>query len=260
MTNSTLQVSTAGAVTTIAVHRPDALNALNATVWSELLDAFAAAEADDNVRALLLVSGSPKSFVAGADIKEFTALDGAGARARSQRIMGNYDRLRRLAKPSVAAIEGWCLGGGLEIALACDVRVASRTAKFGYPEIKLGIFPGTGGTVLLAKLIGAAAAREICLLGEIIDAERAYGLGLVGRVVEPDALAATGRALAERLAGFSPVALRECKRVLDAMLEDDMAPHRATELDAYRNAFESEDRKEGVAAFIEKRPPKFTGR
>jgi enoyl-CoA hydratase len=260
MAYRTLKVSTAGAVMTVAVDRPDALNALNNTVWSELLDAFANAQADDTIRALLLVSASPKSFVAGADIKEFTALDGVGARERSARIMGNYDRLRRLAKPSVAAIEGWCLGGGMELALACDVRVASRTARFGYPEIKLGIFPGTGGTVLLAKLIGAAAAREICLLGEIIDAERAYGLGLVGRVVEPDALAATGRALAERLASFSPVALRECKRVLDAVLDDDMAAHRHTELDAYRTAFESEDRQEGVAAFIAKRSPSFTGR
>jgi len=257
---SSLKVSIAGAVMTIAVDRPDALNALNATVWSELLDAFAAANADDTVRALLVTGSTPKAFVAGADIKEFSALDGAGARARSRNIMGNYDRLRRLAKPSVAAIEGWCLGGGLELALACDIRVASTTAKLGYPEIKLGVFPGTGGTVLLQQLIGAAAAREICLLGEIFDAERAYQLGVVGRVVPPEALLPTARALAERLAGFAPVALRECKRVMDAMLDDAMAPHRPTELDAYRAAFESEDRQEGVAAFIEKRPPRFSGR
>ena len=247
------------AVFTIVVNRPAARNAMSVEVWRLLMQALDEAEGDANIRALI-VTGAGGNFVAGADIKEFVALDGPKAEARSRQIAGFYDRVRRSPKPSVAAIDGWCLGAGFELALACDVRIATDRAKLGYPEIKLGIFPGTGGTVLLQKLIGAAAARELSLLGEPISAARAHMLGIVSAVVSAPDLAVAAEAIAAKFAALSPFALAKAKSVLDAMLDDDMTAMREAEYAAYRACFESADRAEGVAAFIEKRKAKFTGR
>jgi len=248
-----------GAVATLRIDRAAARNAMSAQVWSELMTALTAAEADAEIR-VIVVTGAGGNFVAGADIKEFVALDGPAAEARSRQITGHYDRLRRSPKPSVAAIDGWCLGAGLELALACDVRIATDRARLGYPEIKLGIFPGTGGTVLLQKLIGAAAAREIALLGEPMTAERAHVLGIVRAVVSPTALEAAALDVAQKFAALSPFAIAKAKSVLDAMLDADMSAAREAEYSAYRACFESADRVEGVAAFIEKRKPDFKGR
>ena len=182
------------------------------------------------------------------------------AEARSWNGMRLYDSMRRMPQPLVASIQGYALGGGMLMAMACDIRIASTAATFGYPEIRLGIFPGTGGTVLIDRLIGPAAARAICLLGDHFPAERAWQLGLVNRLVEPDQLADETASVAETLAGYGPVAMRELKSVLNASLELDFASAREVEIDAYGRTFNSEDRVEGTTAFVEKRKPRFTGR
>ena len=210
---------------------------------------------------MVVVKGAGgRAFVAGADIKEFNAMTAAEAEAKSWQGMRLYDLMRRLPKPVVASIDGYALGGGMLLAMACDVRVAAETAIFGYPEIRLGIFPGTGGTVLLDRLIGPAAARSICLLGERFPAERAYQLGLVNRLVPASELATATDEVAATLAGYSPVAVRELKAVLNASLERDFEAARVVEVAAYGRCFASDDRKEGVRAFIEKRTPSFAGR
>ncbi|MBM3557692.1 MAG: hypothetical protein FJX47_19305 [Alphaproteobacteria bacterium] len=254
-----VRAATEGPIRILTIDRPKALNALNAQTWEELMAAFDAAAADPAIRAVIL-EGAGGNFVAGADIKEFEALDEEKAEARSRRIAGYYDRIRRLPKPTIAAIDGWCLGGGFELAVACDLRIASNRAKLGMPEVKIGIFPGTAATVLFQALMGPMVARELCLLGEPIDASRAHALGIVSEVVAPEALAAAARAMATKLAALPPVALRECKRVLDGMLDGAMAGPRELEYSAYRRVFGTDDKKEGVAAFIAKRKPNYRGR
>lgn len=256
----TLLIADADRIRTVTINRPDALNALNRKVFEELTGVFEQTADDAEVRVVVLNGAGDRAFVAGADIKEFNAMTPAEAEAKSWQGMRLYDLMRRLPKPVVASIDGYALGGGMLLAMACDVRVAAETATFGYPEIRLGIFPGTGGTVLLDRLIGPAAARSICLLGDRFPAERAYQLGLVNRLVPVDELAAATDEVAATLANYSPVAIRELKSVLNASLERDFEAARVAEVEAYGRCFASEDRKEGVRAFIEKRAPLFAGR
>lgn len=256
----TLLIADADRVRTVTINRPKALNALNRKVFEELAEVFERTAADVGVRVVVIKGAGGRAFVAGADIKEFNAMTPAEAEARSWQGMRLYDQMRRLPKPVVASIDGYALGGGMLLAMACDVRVAAETATFGYPEIRLGIFPGTGGTVLLDRLIGPAAARGICLLGDRFSAERAYQLGLVSRLAPADELATVTDDVAAVLAGYSPVAIRELKSVLNASLERDFEAARVAEVAAYGRCFASDDRKEGVRAFIEKRTPTFVGR
>ncbi|MDF3074746.1 MAG: hypothetical protein K0S54_2413 [Alphaproteobacteria bacterium] len=249
-----------GPVGTITINRPDALNALNSTVFAELYELFDRIAQDQALRVVVLKGAGEKSFVAGADIREMADMSRTQAEARSWNGMRLYDRMRRLPQPLIASIQGYALGGGMLIALACDIRIASTAASFGYPEIKLGIFPGTGGTVLLDRLLGAAAARAICILGERLSAERAWQLGIVSKLVSPGELAAATQEAAATIAGYSPVALRELKRALNASLELDFAAAREIEIEAYGAAFDSQDRQEGMNAFLEKRPPRFIGK
>lgn len=260
MNYQTLLYDADGHVGTITINRPDALNALNTTVFAELSDLLSVIAADPVVRAIVLKGAGEKSFVAGADIKEMTGMSRKQAEARSWTGMRLYDQMRRMPQPLVASIQGYALGGGMLIAMACDIRVASTRATFGYPEIRLGIFPGTGGTILIDRLIGPAAARAICLLGDHFPAERAYQLGLVNRLVEPGDLQAETASVATTLAGYSPVAMRELKNALNASLELDFSAAREAEIEAYGRAFDSEDRVEGTTAFVEKRKPDFRGR
>ncbi len=260
MRYETLLVETEGAIRTVTINRPEVLNALSETVMGELhevMDETAQAEA---VRVVVLKGAGEKSFVAGADLKQMTETSRTETETRSWNGMRLYDKMRRLPQPLVASIQGYALGGGMLIAVACDIRVASTRATFGYPEIKRGLFPGTGGTVLVDRLLGAAAARAICLLGETLSAERAYQLGIVNRLVEPEELAAATADVASTLASYSPVALREVKHVLNASLERDFEAARAEEIAAFGRCYASEDRREGVAAFVEKRAPVFRGR
>jgi enoyl-CoA hydratase len=256
----TILFSSDGPIGTVTINRPDALNALNSTVFAELSELFDRIAQDAAIRVVVLKGAGDKAFVAGADIREMAGMSRNQAEARSWNGMRLYDRMRRLPQPIIASIQGYALGGGMLIALACEIRIASTAASFGYPEIKLGIFPGTGGTVLIDRLLGAAAARAICILGERLTAERAYQLGIVSKLVQPEELAAATQAAAATVAGYSPVALRELKRALNASLELDFASAREVEIDAYGAAFDSADRQEGMDAFLEKRVPRFTGK
>jgi len=257
----TLLVETESAVRTITINRPESLNALSTTVFAELGRALDQAATElPAVRVIVLKGAGEKAFVAGADVKEMTEMSQAQAEARTWNGMRLYDKMRRQPQPLVASIQGYALGGGMLLAIACDVRVASTRATFGYPEIRLGIIPGTGGTILLDRLVGPAASRAICLLGEHFPAERAYQLGIVNKLVPPEELASETRRVAATLAGYSPVALKELKHALNASLERDFEGARAEEIAAYGRVFASEDRREGTRAFVEKRKPVFKGR
>lgn len=260
MAYPTLDVSIADGIATVTVNRPAVLNALSSQVFADLHAVTARLRDDMSVRVVVITGAGDKAFVAGADIKEFEGLDPARAIARSTDGMRVYDNLRRLPQPVVAAINGYALGGGMLLAMACDIRIAADSAEFGYPEIRLGVFPATGGTVLLNRLIGPAAARAICLLGERFSAQRAYELGLVTKVVPKSALAAEVRRVCDVLSGYSPVALRELKAVLNASLEDGFDAAREIETRAYAELFRHGDVKEGARAFLEKRPPRFAAR
>lgn len=260
MTYATLDVSIADGVATIVVSRPEVLNALSSQVFADLHEATARLRDDPAVRVVVITGAGDRAFVAGADIKEFEGLDANRATTRTADGMRVYDNLRRLPQPVVAAINGYALGGGMLLAMACDIRIAADTAEFGYPEIRLGVFPATGGTVLLNRLIGPAAARAICLLGERFPAGRAYELGLVTKVVPKAGLSAEVRRVCDLLKGYSPVALRELKAVLNASLEDGFDAARDVETRAYAELFRHGDVKEGARAFLEKRPPRFAAR
>jgi enoyl-CoA hydratase len=257
---ATLDVSIADGIATVAINRPQVLNALSAQVFADLHEVTTRLRDDPAVRVVVITGRGDKAFVAGADIKEFEALDASRAIARTTDGMRVYDNLRHLPQPVVAAINGYALGGGMLLAMACDIRIAADTAEFGYPEIRLGIFPATGGTVLLDRLIGPAAARAICLLGERFSAQRAYELGLVTKVVPKAELATEVRRVCEVLAGYSPVALKGLKGVLNASLEDGFEAARDAETRAYAELFRHGDVREGARAFIEKRPPRFSDR
>ena len=255
-----LEITHRGAVRTILVNRPDKLNALNRDTLNELTLAFAQAAQDDAVRVVVLAGAGDKAFVAGADIAEMHGYTPVQAQAFSragQHLMGSIERL---GKPVIARIQGYALGGGMELALACHLRVASEKAKFGQPEINLGLIPGFGGTQRLLRLAGRGAALELCLTGAPIAAQRAYELGIVNRVVAPEALDEAVNALAEQLAAAAPLA---AAGILDAVLLGGECPidqGLTFETQAFALAFASEDMRKGTTAFLEKRKPTFSGR
>jgi enoyl-CoA hydratase len=260
MTFQNLLVEDLDGVRRITLNRPDKLNALDRRTIDELHDAFAAAADADAVRAVLLTGAGPKAFVAGADIAEMSGMTPLQARDFSRRGQALMTRIERLGKPVVAAINGFALGGGLELAMACHLRVAADTAKLGQPEVNLGLIPGFGGTQRLLRLVGRGAALELCLLGKNIDAARAHQLGLVTRVVAAAELDAEAMAMARQLAGAAPQALRG---VLDAIAFGGEAPldvGHDYETQAFAIAFSTDDMKEGTSAFLARRAPQFTGR
>ena len=255
-----LQISHRDAVHTITVNRPDKLNALNRETLNELTLAFAQAAQDDSVRVVILAGAGEKAFVAGADIAEMHGYTPAQAQLFSragQRLMSSIERL---GKPVIARIQGFALGGGMELAMACHLRVASEKARFGQPEINLGLIPGFGGTQRLLRLAGRGAALELCLTGTPIDAQRAYALGIVNRVVAAEALDETVNALAEQLAAAAPLA---AAGILDAVLQGgETALDQGLEFEtqAFALAFATEDMQEGTAAFLAKRKAQFKGK
>lgn len=249
-----------GAVATVTVNRPAVLNALDAETVAALAAVFTDLRQDDAVRSVVLTGAGDRAFIAGADIGELARLTPQTARGLADAGHRLCDLLERLGKPVVAAVNGYALGGGCEIAMACTCRVAAKTAKLGLPEITLGIIPGYGGTQRLPRLVGRGRALEMMLTGEPVSAEEAWRIGLVNRVVEPEALASEALALATTFAERAPEAVR---RILDAVhhgLGLSMADATAFEAAAFGLVWATDDAREGTAAFVEKRKARFTGR
>ncbi len=246
-----------GRVLLLTINRPEALNALNAEVIAALIEHVGTAAQDPLVRAIGLRGAGGRAFVAGADIKAMPGRDAAAGEQLSLSAHRLHTALRQCRKPVVAGIQGYALGGGLELALACDIRIGDTKAKLGLPEVTLGILPGGGGTVRLSRAIGPAAARAMVMTGEPIDASRAFALGLLTEVHEPDAFEAAFMARLDKLAGMSGHALAQIKSLLDMVQECDLATAEAAEAKALGLCFAHEDAQEGMRAFIEKRPPDF---
>jgi enoyl-CoA hydratase len=259
MSNDTLRIDRDGAVAILTIDRPEKRNALNGQVRAELIGALDRLRDDDAVRVLVVTGAGEKAFVAGADIGEFaerTPLD-QRATMTGRRV---FDEIAAYPKPVIAMINGFCLGGGCELALACDVRVAADTAKLGQPEINLGIIPGGGGTQRLPRVVGTGQAMRLVLSGELIDAAEALRIGLVD-VVHPAAeLREKTLDFARGMAARSPVALRMAKSAVRAAAEMPLSAGLAYETELFVTCFASDDKREGVAAFLEKRPAAFTGR
>lgn len=259
MTAPLLLIETTDAVRTIRVNRPDKLNALNASTLDALDAAFSEASDDDRVRVVVLTGSGPKAFVAGADIAEMNALTPVQGRDFSLRGTRMMRRVERMPKPVIAMLNGFALGGGLELAMCCHLRIAADTAKVGQPEINLGLIPGFGGTQRLLRLCGRAATLELCLTGSAITAERALQLGIVNRVVPAADLEAETMKLAAQLASSAPLALRGMLDCVNVGGECGLEQGLEYESAQFGLVFSTSDMREGTAAFLEKRKPEFDG-
>jgi enoyl-CoA hydratase/carnithine racemase len=248
----------ADGIGTIRLDRPP-MNALNAQVQEELRAAAGAATADAEVKAVI-VYGGQKVFAAGADIKEMAGMSYADMAVRAAALSSAFDAIARIPKPVVAAITGYALGGGCELALACDWRVVAQDAKLGQPEIKLGVIPGAGGTQRLARLVGPAKAKDIVFTGRMVDADEALRIGLADKVVPAEEVYEAAVALVRPYVDGPSMALRAAKLAIDGGLELDLASALAWESQLFAGLFATEDRREGMAAFVAKRKPDFTGR
>jgi enoyl-CoA hydratase len=248
-----------GRVAILTVNRPDKLNALNDQVRDDLLAALEAVEKDAGIGAVVITGAGEKSFIAGADIGEFagrTPFDQRHA-MRSPRI---FDVMASFPKPVIAMINGFCLGGGCELAMSCDIRVASDKARFGQPEIKLGLIPGGGGTQRLPRLVGAGHAMRLILSGDMIAADEAARIGLVEMVVPHEELRTKTMELAQKIAAFSPLTVKVAKEAVRASERLSIEEGISYERDLFCLCFSTQDKQEGVAAFLEKRPANWTGR
>ena len=258
MTNYELILArTDGRVGIVQINRPDALNALNAQVLREITDALHAFDGDENIGCIIL-TGNDKAFAAGADIKamaEATVVD-----MLNSPMMQYWEAIRDAQKPLIAAVSGWCLGGGCELAMICDTIVAAETAKFGQPELNLAIIPGAGGTQRLTRAVGKAVAMDMVLSGRRLSAEEALNFGLVSRVVPAEELMTTALELATAIANKSPIAVRMAKEAVNAAFETTLAEGIHLERRLFNLLFATEDQKEGMAAFVEKRSPTWRGR
>jgi enoyl-CoA hydratase len=257
--SSTLLFELTDGIARITVNRPDKLNALNAIVFAELGDAVTRIETDTAVRGVIVTGAGAKAFVAGADIAELTEQGATGGRTRA--ILGQqvFRRLERCGKPVIAAVNGFALGGGCELAMACHLRVASELAKFGQPEVKLGIAPGYGGTVRLPRLVGKGRALELLLTGETIDAQEALRIGLVNRVVPAERLLSDTETLLRAILANGPLAVRACLEAVDNGLEMTVDQALLFEASYFGLLSATADMREGTRAFVEKRKPSFKG-
>jgi enoyl-CoA hydratase len=250
-----------GEIAILTVNRPKVLNALNGATVADISAAVDEVAADDEVRVLIVTGAGERAFVAGADISEISQLPSASAAVEmSRRGQEVFFKVERLGKPTIAAINGFALGGGLEIALACDIRIAAEGARLGQPEINLGVIPGYSGTQRLPRVVGRGAAKLIIYTGDMISAQEALRIGLVDKVVAAGELMGTAKALAKQLATKPAVALALAKRSIDLGMEVDLDRGSAIEAMNFGIACSTEDKKEGTAAFLEKRKPVFTGR
>ncbi len=260
MPPANLRLERHGAVATVTLDRPRALNALDAATLRELARAIRDVRRDAEVRALVVGGAGEKAFSAGADIAAMAKMSAADGHAYSRLGHEVLARLEALPIPVVAAVNGVALGGGLELALACDLIVASERARLGQPEINLGLIPGFGGTQRLVRRIGQTRARELIYLGHALSAEEALRVGLVNRVVPPERVAEEAARVAAELAAKPPVALAQAKRATAVAADADLETGCRYEVEAFAVTFASEDRVEGLTAFLEKRPPVWKGR
>jgi enoyl-CoA hydratase len=255
-----IRVERADGRATVTVARPDKLNALNGQTIAELERAFQDLAADDDVRGLIITGEGEKAFVAGADIAELARMgpiDGIGVSRQGQEA---FRLLERMGKPVIAAVNGYALGGGMELALACHLRIASENARFGLPEVKLGIIPGYGGTVRLPRIVGRGRALELILTGEMIPAQRAYEIGLVNRVVPVGEVRAAAEQLLDGILKNGPIALRFALEAVDRSLETGIDEGLGLEAHLFGLLASTEDMREGMRAFLEKREARFQAR
>jgi enoyl-CoA hydratase len=246
-------------VAVITISRPDKLNALNAATVARLDDVVRAVQGDDSIRAVVVTGAGEKAFVAGADIAELSRMGPVEGVHVSRAGQATLRLLERMPKPVIAAVNGFALGGGLELALACHIRIASSRAKFGLPEVKLGIIPGYGGTIRLARLVGRGRALELILTGEMIDAAEAFRIGLVNRVEEPGELLAAAHALARKIVVNGPIAVALALESVDRGMSTTLDDAQLLESSLFGLLASTQDMREGMQAFLEKRTPQFRG-
>jgi enoyl-CoA hydratase len=259
VSNYSIHIETAERIATITVDRPDKLNALNRATLDELATAVDRVRTDPTIGGAI-ITGAGRAFVAGADIAELADLNPFEARALSLRGQAVYRSIEGAPKPFIAAVNGFALGGGCELALACHIRIASEVAKFGQPEVKLGLLPGYGGTQRLARLVGRGVALELLLTGETIGAADAYRLGVVNRVVPPAELLRVARAMLTQILANGPVAVAMCLDAVDRGLSLPLDDGLALEASHFGLLAATSDAREGTHAFLEKRPAAFTGK
>ncbi|MCQ6279633.1 enoyl-CoA hydratase-related protein [Bacillus sp. EB600] len=256
---NTIECTVAENVAVITINRSKFLNALNTEVLTELSEAIDLIDKDSTVRAVIVTGAGEKAFVAGADISEMQNKDVLEAREFSS--LGNkiFSKLENLKKPVIAAVNGFALGGGCELAMACDIRIAGNRAKFGQPEVGLGIMAGFGGSQRLARLVGAGIAKEILFTGEIINAERAYEIGLVNRIVDTSEVLEEANKLAKTIASKSPLGVCFSKKAVNEGINLDLERALSLEAELFGTLFSTKDQSEGMSAFLEKREPSFKG-
>jgi enoyl-CoA hydratase len=260
MTFDNLLVERDDAVAVVTLNRPKVLNALNGQTLSELSAAMASLKGDAGVRAIVLTGAGEKSFVAGADINELAVLSPVAGKEHARAGQQVFNAIEQLGKPVIAAINGFALGGGCELAMACTLRLAADTARFGQPEINLGLIPGYAGSQRLPRLVGKGCALEILLTGEMIGAARAYEIGLVNRVVPAAELMTEARKLARVLASKAPIAVRYIIEAVNQGLDTPFAAGEFLETSLFGTIASSDDMREGTKAFLEKRPPVWQGK
>ena len=257
MTYETLLVEVVDRVATVTINRPEVRNAVSAQVQVDLRAFLAAARDDESIGAVVFTGAGDKAFVAGADIAQLANYTmHTGLASEMQRL---YDQVEAFEKPTIAAVNGYALGGGCELAMACDIRIASQTARFGLPETNLSVLPGAGGTQRLARLVGTGRAIEMILTGRMVPADEALAYGLVTTVVEPDALAGAAREVADQILAKGPLAVRLAKLVVRSGMDADQRTGQVVERLAQALLYTSDDKREGTEAFLAKRPAEFTG-
>jgi enoyl-CoA hydratase len=260
MNFQTIVTSTDAGICTITINRPDKLNALNKTVIEELSKAIDEVISNANIRSAIITGSGPKAFVAGADISEFTSLDAKGGKALAKKGQDLvFSKIENSSKPIIAAVNGFALGGGCELAMSCHFRIASDNAKFGQPEVNLGLIPGYGGTQRLVQLIGKGRAMESLMTGNMIDANTALQYGLVNHVVSLEELLTSAKAILAIINLKAPLAVAGCIKAANAVFDEKENGY-AVEINIFGELFDTADAKEGAAAFLEKRKANFTGK
>ena len=249
-----------GSIAYVTIDRPKVLNALNTPTWTDLHTAFEDVKKDASVRGVILTGAGDKAFIAGADISELANVDAYDAEESSRFGQGVLDLIENLGKPVIAAINGFALGGGCETAMACTIRIAVEHARFGQPEVKLGLLPGGGGTQRLPRLVGKGRALQLILTGETISAQEAYRIGLVNEVVPAADLIARAETILKQILANAPIALKFSLEAVNKGLETAQTERLALEASYFGICAATEDKKEGTSAFLEKRAPKFQGR